>query len=289
MSESKISTSQLAKLRECSAKELFNQLKRAGYINRSDESWVLTEIGAKFGGEYVQHSKFGQFIVWPANLLIDEQLSSSKHLSATQLGERLNLSAKRINQLLSELGWIQKTEQGWMVTPTGLTHGAQQKVDSESEQHFVTWHETVVRNKRLRQSVVEYRGQDADANATDKSFASFQHKFAAKHRTLDGHYVRTQAELIIDNWLYMNGIVHAYDRQLPIEQDQLSDFYLPSGKVYIQYWGDEHGPLSDQEIDRVRQIYQQYQFSLIELFVDEIDKLDQILPSRLREYGIHAY
>ncbi|HAS63660.1 MAG TPA: glycerol kinase [Vibrio sp.] len=289
MTELKLSTSQLAKKRDISAKQLFNDLKRAGYINRGEESWVLTEIGTKFGGEYVQHAKFGAFIVWPENLLIDESLSSGKLLSATQLGERLSLNAKRVNQLLSELGWISKNDQGWQVTPAGLTHGAQQKIDKESQQLFVLWHDTITRNKRLKQTVVEYLGQDANVKATDKSFSSFQQKFAAKHRTLDGHYVRSRAELIIDNWLYMNGIVHAYDRQLPIEEDQLSDFYLPTGKVYLQYWGDDNGPTSEQDIKRIKQLYQQQQFSLIEVFTDEIDKLDQVLPSRLREFGIKAY
>ncbi len=62
MSE-KISTSALAKMRQIEAKLLFADLKRAGYIVRQDEKWILTEEGAKFGGEYVDHPKFGQFIV----------------------------------------------------------------------------------------------------------------------------------------------------------------------------------------------------------------------------------
>ncbi len=52
MSE-KISTSALAKMRQIEAKLLFADLKRAGYIVRQDEKWILTEEGAKFGGEYV--------------------------------------------------------------------------------------------------------------------------------------------------------------------------------------------------------------------------------------------
>ncbi len=51
-------------MRQIEAKLLFADLKRAGYIVRQDEKWILTEEGAKFGGEYVDHPKFGQFIVW---------------------------------------------------------------------------------------------------------------------------------------------------------------------------------------------------------------------------------
>ncbi|KOO10491.1 glycerol kinase, partial [Vibrio xuii] len=164
-----------------------------------------------------------------------------------------------------------------------------QREDKESGQQFVVWHDSIVRNKRLKQSVLEFSGHDAEAHATDKSLSSFRQKFEAKHRTLDGHYVRSKGELIIDNWLYMNGIVHAYDRQLPIEPDVLSDFYLPQGKVYLQFWGRDNGTISDKEREQIRSIYQAHQFELIEVFPEEIDQLDNVLPSKLREYGIKAY
>ena len=47
----------------------------------------------------------------------------------------------------------------------------------------------------------------------------------------------SKAEMLIDNWLYMAEIVHAYERKLPIEEDVYCDFYIPKGKVYIEYWG----------------------------------------------------
>ncbi|WCP69171.1 glycerol kinase [Vibrio tubiashii] len=285
----KISTTALAKLRELEPKQLFNELKSAGYINRAEDSWVLTEIGAKFGGEYVEHPKFGKFIVWPENLLIDSVATSGKTMSATQIGERLSLHAKKVNQLLQELGWIEKTEKGWTVMESGLTVGGYQREDKESGYGFVVWHDSIVRNKRLKQSVIEFSGQDAEAHATDKSLSSFRQKFEAKHRTLDGHYVRSKGELIIDNWLYMNGVVHAYDRQLPIEQDVLSDFYLPTGKVYLQYWGTDAGNTPDKEQQSIRELYQQHNFALIEVFPADIDKLDDVLPAKLKAFGIKAY
>ncbi|WP_159737406.1 glycerol kinase [Vibrio atypicus] len=285
----KISTTALAKSRDLDAKQLFAELKFAGYINRGDEGWILTEIGAKFGGEYVDHPKFGQFIVWPENLLIDSTSTSGKTLSATQIGQRFSLHGKKINQLLQELGWITKTEEGWHVSESGLTVGGYQREDKESGNQFVVWHDSIVRNKRLRQSVVEFSGQDAEAHATDKSLSSFRQKFEAKHRSLDGHYVRSKGELVIDNWLYMNGIVHAYDRQLPIEQDVLSDFYLPTGKVYLQYWGTDAGTVSDKEREAIKAVYEQHNFPLIEVFPEQIEQLDDVLPAKLKEFGIKAY
>ncbi|HHF3093510.1 glycerol kinase [Vibrio diabolicus] len=288
MSE-KISTSALAKMRKVEAKLLFADLKRAGYIVRQDEKWILTEEGAKFGGEYVDHPKFGQFIVWPTNLHIELTSSSGKTLSATQLGEKLKLNAKRMNQLLSELGWIAKSEEGWRVTEAGIRAGGQQRTDKETQNTFVVWHDVVLRNKRLKQSVIEFLGQDAESHSTDKSYSSFRQKFEAKHRTLDGHYVRSKGELLIDNWLYLAGVVHAYERQLPIDQDVTSDFYLPGGKVYLQFWGSDTGEMAEADRETIRTVYEQHHFNLIEVEPSELDKLDEVLPKRLRQFGIKAY
>ncbi|HCG5472195.1 TPA: glycerol kinase [Vibrio parahaemolyticus] len=288
MSE-KISTSALAKMRNIDAKLLFSDLKRAGYITRQEDKWILTEEGAKFGGEYVDHPKFGQFIVWPTNLHIELNPTSGKILSATQLGDKLRLNAKRINQLLSELGWISKSEDGWQVTEAGIRAGGQQRADKESQNTFVVWHDVVLRNKRLKQSVVEFLGQDAESHSTDKSYSSFRQKFEAKHRTLDGHYVRSKGELLIDNWLYLAGIVHAYERQVPIEQEVMSDFYLPAGKLYLQFWGSDSGETPEKEREVIRAVYQQHNFNLIEVEPSELDKLDEVLPKRLRQFGIQAY
>ncbi|MCG7489242.1 glycerol kinase [Vibrio sp. Of14-4] len=283
----KISTTALAKLRKTEVKKLFDTLKTAGYVNRDNNSWILTDIGKKFGGEYAQHPKYGQFIVWPESLLIDSDSSSGKPLSVTQLGQRFSLNAKKINQLLQELGWLQKIPDGWQVTNNGLKAGGYQKIDKQTGNQYALWHDSIAHNKRLKQSVSEFSGQQAEKHTTDKSLSNFRQKFEAKYRTLDGHYVRSKGELIIDNWLYMNGIVHAYDRQLPIEEHILSDFYLPSGKVYIQYWDNNNH--TDSEKRELKAIYQAHQFNLIEIDFQDIDKLDDTLPAQLIEFGITAY
>ncbi|MCR9421813.1 glycerol kinase [Vibrio sp. RM-69-4] len=285
----KHSTSALAKLRNTDAKQLFSNLQKAGYINRFDNKWVLTELGAKFGGEYAQHTQYGQFIVWPENLLVDTQAASGKTLSATQLGDHFRLNPKKINQLLRELGWISKTEKGWQVTEAGLRAGAQQREDKSSEQFFVVWHDTVTRHKRLKQSIVEFLGQEAHSQSTDKSLSHFRQKFEAKHRTLDGHYVRSTGELLIDNWLYLAGVVHAYERQLPIEADVMCDFYLPTGKVYLQYWGSDSGATDEKTRLQTQAIYHDHGFALINIHPQDIAHLDDILPRKLREFGIKAY
>ncbi|MGV2987910.1 glycerol kinase [Vibrio sp. E150_011] len=285
----KLSTSALAKSRDIIAKDLFTTLKRAGYVSWHESKWLLTDIGSRFGGEYRDSEKYGRFIVWPSNLIIDDTLISDAHLNATQVGDYFSMPAKKINLLLSELGWIKRDGSQWLATTSGLRAGALQRSDADKNVAFVMWHPSVLRNKRLKQSVVEFKGNDADNHSTDRSFSRFKQKFSAKHRTLDGHYVQSKGELIIDNWLYMGGVLHAYQRQLPIEDDVISDFYLPQGKVYIQFWGTDNGTVEAKIIEKTRQLYHDHNFELIEVYPDDLEQLDTVLPIKLRPFGIKAY
>jgi len=285
----KLSTTALAKLTSTDAKSLFQKLSFYGYVTRHNDKWLLTNIGEKFGGEYVSHKEYGAFIVWPKNLVIDTSISAGIHMTATQIGEKLSLSAKKVNQILNELGWIVRKEDGWHLTEAGIKAGGVQKEGKGTSKYFIVWHDTILRDINFRRSVSEFTGADSELNSTDKSFSSFQQKFAAKHRTSDGHYVRSKGELLIDNWLYMAGLVHAYERKLPIEEEVFSNFYLPSGRVYIQFWGSDSGSTSEQSRQERRKLYQKHNFQLIEIEVEDLDNLDEKLPAELRRFGVTAY
>jgi hypothetical protein len=70
-------------------------------------------------------------------------------------------------------------------------------------------------------------------NPPNKSGLSYDLNF----RCDDGHYVRSNAERLIDNWLYGNNIVHAYESDIPNGGNFKTDFYLPRYDVYIEHWG----------------------------------------------------
>jgi len=102
---------------------------------------------------------------------------------------------------------------------------------------FVRWPEGVINNKTLITSINEAKGEITDItpeSVTDTSAVQqqddFREKFKAGIRAQDGHYVRSKAELIIDNWLYVSKIVHAYERKLPVEEGLYCDFYIPPVK-----------------------------------------------------------
>ena len=119
----------------------------------------------------------------------------------------------------------------------------------------------------------------------------FRQKFPALHRATDGHYVRSKSELILDNWLYTyrNRISHIYESRVPVEEVLYCDFCIEQGdkkKVYIEYWGYESDPeYLARKRDKI-EIYEKYGFQLIQLNNKEISTLDDVLPRKLRGFGI---
>ena len=87
----------------------------------------------------------------------------------------------------------------------------------------------------------------------------------------------------------MAEIIHAYERKLPIEEDVYCDFYIPTGKVYIEYWGYENDSKCLHRKNEKIGIYKKYGFNLIELNDEDVQNLDDKLPRLLLKYGIQAY
>jgi hypothetical protein len=87
----------------------------------------------------------------------------------------------------------------------------------------------------------------------------------------------------------MSEIVHAYERKLPIEEDVYCDFYLPVGKVYIEYWGFDNDEKYTKRKEQKLKIYEKYGFSLIELNDSDIQNLDDVFPRKLLKFGIQSY
>lgn len=115
------------------------------------------------------------------------------------------------------------------------------------------------------------------------TFKEYRERFPTILRTEDGHRVRSRGEVIIDNWLYHQGIVHAYERRVPVEEDLLCDFYIPMGQCYIEYWGLQEEAYRDRKEEKLR-LYKRYSKKLIELFDDDINDIDDALPAKLLKF-----
>jgi len=140
-------------------------------------------------------------------------------------------------------------------------------------------HECWLKSNKSKQKLSDdYKISDIEAE--DNNFRS---KFPANYRTEDGHMVRSKTEQIIDNWLYRREIVHAYERRVPIEEELYCDFFIPIGKVWIEYWGlEEKKYLKRKELKK--ELYKKYDKNLIDLTDKDIENLDDILPLKLRPY-----
>lgn len=65
-----------------------------------------------------------------------------------------------------------------------------------------------------------------------------QEERVSNYKCLDGHFVKSRGEIIIDNYLYILGIKHEYEKKIKIfNQKVKSDWFLPDLDVYIEYWG----------------------------------------------------
>jgi hypothetical protein len=288
--EKRLSTTQLAKQRNMPQDQLFAQLSSQGLIVKNDDKWILTPAGEKCGGVYLS-GKYGKYVAWPENFELQPQATKTdipKLLTATALGQQFELSANKINYILSELGWIKKGLKGWVVTEQGIKMGAEQGEDSRSGIPYARWPEKTIYIRALKDSVDNIKGIDKPKSDSDK-MDSFRHKFEATHRATDGHFVRSKAEMLIDNWLYMAEIVHAYERKLPIEEEMYCDFYIPTGKVYIEFWGYDNDQKYLARKQEKLAIYRKYNFNLIELTDEEVLNLDDILPRLLLKFGVQAY
>ncbi len=295
-----VSTTALASKRGIEKKALFSLLEAKGLLSKVDGAWTLTPAGEAQGGGYIDSKDFGRYVGWPedfdpelpVNLAPEPAPPSGPLLTATAIGNHFGISANKCNYILSELGWLKKGLRGWLVTDPGLRMGGRQSEDHRSGIPYVRWPDSILISKVLIETIEQVKGTRPEVPSGGEKTASadgFREKFPANHRSADGHMVRSRAEMLIDNWLYMAEIVHAYERKLPIEEDVYCDFYIPTGKVYIEFWGLENEPKYQARKVEKKAIYERYGFNLIELGDSDVQNLDDILPKHLLKYGVQAY
>ena len=213
---------------------------------------------------------------------------SPKAVSATRLSEHFHLHLYKVNPTLAELGLLEKVENGWAATPRGLAVGAQEKVDSRKNNRYVVWPPEILENSIFLyafQTMAEDSSTEPSISSNDSGFRE-RLRSVAKHRTNDGHWVRSKAEALIDNWLYVMGLVHAYERRLPIAEEAYCDFYIPQGRIYIEYWGYENDPQYAARKQEKLQLYRANELSLLELSDEHVEQLDDRLPILLRKFGV---
>tara|TARA_B100000683_G_C12371414_1_gene507335 strand:- start:80 stop:946 length:867 start_codon:yes stop_codon:yes gene_type:complete len=284
-----ISTSALAKELDINSKKLFSDLSEKGWIYRKDEQWNLTKEGKVAGGKMNYNPKFGDYIVWPSNIDLEKSINKEDTLTSTLIGKNFEISAIKVNALIAELGWIKKSNVGgWQITRNGRKKGGVE-MESSTGIPYVVWDKSLLQNKSLIKSIKELKVENTVENESSTSSTDeFRKKFPAKYRTQDGHRVRSKAEVMIDDYLYLKNIAHAYERRLPIDEDVLCDFFIPEGRVYIEFWGLEENEKYQARKKKKLEIYAAEGLQLIELNDKDIESLDDVFPRKLRHFGINV-
>lgn len=111
-------------------------------------------------------------------------------------------------------------------------------------------------------------------------------KTPLKFRCDDGHYVRSEREQKIDNWLYHNSYLHAYEPLLTLYTEdeglvyKIPDFYVPSRRLYIEYWGINDKGYEDNRNEKER-LYKLNHIDYISIEPKDIELSDDILAFKL--------
>ena len=198
-----------------------------------------------------------------------------KTLTPTEIGKIFNKSAKEINEILSDIGFIKKMQKGWEVTETGKQNGGIQ--NNFKGNLSVCWQENITENQILKEAINPNKNSDE---------LNFREKFKAEYRTNDGHYVRSRAEVIISNWLFGECIAHAYEKRVPIVEDMYCDFYIPKNKIYIEFWGYENDEKYLTRKNKKIELYKKYNLNLIQIDNNTINNIDDFLPKELLRFGL---
>jgi hypothetical protein len=114
-----------------------------------------------------------------------------------------------------------------------------------------------------------------------------ENTIAGNFLTEDGHWVRSQGETLIDNWLYRNNVLHGYEHRIQKgTKFKKSDFYLPQYDLVIEYWGMSGNQAYEiSKKDKIN-FYNENKINFLELFPQDIQMLSEVLKSKLAAYGI---
>ena len=229
---------------------------------------ILINLMAKFIRRKLHQKSYVKF----------NQRNIADMFSAKEIAKKFGKNAKDVNEVLLNLGVIKKCDNGYNVTDAGRYYGGMQNY--YMGRASVRWNERIVYNENFVDEIMKNTAK----TAKEEQKEDFREKFKAEYRTNDGHYVRSRAELVIANWLFAEGM--AYEKRVPIKEDVYCDFYIPKGKIYIEFWGLEDDEAYIKRKEQKIELYKKYGLNLIEIDNDKIGNLDDYLPKELLKFGV---
>lgn len=279
-----ISTTRLAKKVGLDGKTLFRILRDLELVQRVENRWELTPKGESFGGGY-NKSESGRYVVWPEQTSAHKMLDKHEAMlmTATEISKHFETSPQKINKIIAELGWCEKQIDGWKLTKQGEDMGGFE-FESSMGSVYLKWNKSILKDKGLI-NWFDPNDQEIPTENISSQKESLNKRYPPKYYTKDGHHVRSLSEKSIDDFLYMNGVVHAYERSINTDDGSLiPDFYIPAGakgnsrKAYIEFWGMSDKEDYNRRKEEKLQIYKK---------LGLLDQLIQLEPAHLSDLDSH--
>jgi hypothetical protein len=288
-STDKLSTSALAKRLDIPAQQLFATLKDYGWIQRQNDSWLLTGKGEFEGGSYVDSRRYGRYIVWPPELeqhRLIAAIESNQRITASGMQRYYpRLHPRQINRALAELGFQMHSVLGWELTERGKKLGGQQQESENSGAFYVTWPHEVVDHPVVHRELNKQSDNGPQLNPGDDLFAPPSTQLS---EGIDGHMLGSALELQVCNWLYLAQLAHACNRALPVEEELFADFYLPGSGVYIECWEEPEAAERLSLKLKKQDVFQQQGLRVIDIKSSHREQLDEVLGRALFAFGIRV-
>lgn len=286
---------QLASLLNIEPKEVNELLLELGFIIRKGADIISANklgIQKEFQGK--------KYVIWEDDIIdfLTKKDSEDKeevvNLTATLIGAEFGISAKRVNEILVEIQYMDKNENGFY-----STHPFAEQCRTKEGKTYVKWSKDLLNNEVfVREAKVALEVKEAftaelipSVEATTiedeaKPAFKFDRKtFDAGFRTQSGHWVRSRAEVIVADWLYNNNIMFSYEKRLPIVEEVYSDFYIREKKIYVEVWGLESTKYLERKAKKIA-LYKENGFTLLGLEDSDIENIDDFLPLKLAQLGI---
>ena len=122
--------------------------------------------------------------------------------------------------------------------------------------------------------IIESKKPKTEVKVSEEIKQNDSHKEELR-RTCDGHYVKSDPEIVIDDILYECRIVHCYEKKVPIDSDEQTikcDWFIPVTDnrhgIYIEYWGMNTREYLENK-ERKRKAYRDHNIPLIEIEKDD--------------------
>lgn len=111
----------------------------------------------------------------------------------------------------------------------------------------------------------------------------------ANAKAMDGHLCDSISELLIDNWLYKNNVMHERDTQYPKTHHKADWKILDRGKeIFIEYFGlANDSPRYDRTTEEKKKLCEKYRISLIPIYPKDLypkSFLEDNLKEKFKNY-----